>query len=69
MLENYSDILTVDDICAIFHFGKNKVYQMLEENEIPSKKIRRRYLIPKLGIINYLKNISQTNLTVDNKKV
>lgn len=57
MLENYEDVLTVEDMCKILHVGKNTAYQLLQDNIISSRKIRRKYIIPKQSIINYLLQI------------
>ena len=61
MLEKYDEVLSVDDVCEILHFGRNKVYEMLQNGDIPNKKIRRRYIIPKRGLINFLKYIEKNN--------
>ena len=58
MLETYSDILSVDDICKIFNIGRNTAYIFLKDGIIPSVKIRHKYFIPKTGVINYLNKIS-----------
>lgn len=58
ILENYNDILTVDDLMKILHIGRNTTYLYLQSGEIPNKKIRNRYIIPKIGLINYLANIA-----------
>ena len=34
--------------------GKNKIYKLLKEKKIYSKRIGRDYYIPKISIINYL---------------
>ena len=34
--------------------GKNKIYKLLQENKIYSKKIGRDYYIPKTSVIKYL---------------
>ena len=58
MLEEYKDVLTIDDVCHILRIGRNKAYQMLKTGEIPNKKKRHKYIIPKQGVIRYLKLIS-----------
>lgn len=60
MLEEYNTVLNVDEVCKILHIGKNTAYRMLRNNEIPSKKIKRKYIIPKLSIEKFLKNVSKT---------
>lgn len=59
MLEGYKDVLSIDDVCEIFGLGRNKVYEMLRDNEIPNRKIHHKYIVPKQGIINYLYSISE----------
>ena len=34
--------------------GKNKIYELLKNKKIRSKRIGRTYYIPKISIINYL---------------
>lgn len=52
--DSYGDVLTVDDVCMILHIGKNSAYRLLQSNEIPNRRIKSKYLIPKQGLINYL---------------
>ena len=59
MLEKYDDVLSVSDVCSILHIGKNLAYTILRNNEIPNKQIRRKYIIPKQGVIDYLQHIGQ----------
>lgn len=61
LLERYDDVLTISDICEILHIGKNTAYRLLQEGEIPNRKIKHKYIIPKNGIIEYLKLISNPN--------
>lgn len=56
MLEKYKDVLTVDDICDILHIGRNLAYDLLQAKEIPNKKVRNKYIIPKSNFIKYLEN-------------
>lgn len=55
-LKNYKDILTVDDICEILHISKVTAYRLIKDDEIPYKKIRKKYIIPKFLFINWLHN-------------
>lgn len=56
MLEKYNDILTVNDVCDILNMGRNSIYDLLQSKEIPNKKIKNKYIIPKDNLIEYLKN-------------
>lgn len=54
MFENYDDILTVDEVCKALHIGKTNVYKLLKNGVINSKKIGKKYLIPKLYLMDYI---------------
>lgn len=59
MLEEYKDVLKIEDLMNILRVGKNKAYDMLRCGTIPNRKIGREYVIPKIGVINYLTDISK----------
>lgn len=57
MLEDYPDVLTIEDLMKILHYkSKNTVYQLLRSGQIKSIHSRRgnRYLIPKKSVIDFL---------------
>lgn len=56
MLESYSDVLTAEDLMAILHIGRSKVYELLRENTIPNLRIGKKYIIPKQLLIDFLIN-------------
>lgn len=56
MLKNYNDVLEVQDLCEILGIGKNTAYKILQNNIIPNRRIGRKYIIPKYGVIKYLKS-------------
>lgn len=58
MLNNYKDILSVQDVMEILQVGRNTAYEYIRSGEIPNKKVGNKYIIPKIGLENYLKNIS-----------
>ena len=58
MLENYSDVLTVKDLMNILRIGRNTAYTILQNGVIPSRKLRSKYIIPKIGVEQYLKSIT-----------
>lgn len=55
-LENYDDILTFKELKEVLKIGKNKCYELLNQNVIPSLRIGNAYRIPKINVINYLQN-------------
>ena len=60
----YPDIVTTNEMTEMLQIGKNKAYELLNNNEIQSIKIGdkgRTHYIPKLNIIAYLNRKSITN--------
>ena len=55
-LENYDDILTFKELKEVLKIGKNKCYELLHQNVIPTLRIGNAYRIPKINVINYLQN-------------
>ena len=52
---DYPDVVKVKDLKKMLSgTGKNKIYKLLQDKEIFSKKIGRDYYIPKISIIKYL---------------
>ena len=56
MLDNYKDILTVDDLMEILNYkSKTTVYKMLRNGTIKSVHSKgNKYLIPKVNVISFL---------------
>ncbi len=60
MLNQYSDIMSVPDVAEVLSIGKNRVYELLENNAIKGFRIGRVWKIPKAAIQEYI--IEQSNL-------
>ena len=60
MLNQYSDILSVPDVAEALSIGKNRVYELLENNTIKGFRIGRVWKIPKAAVQEYI--IEQSNL-------
>ena len=56
MLNNYRDILTVDELCEVLRIGKNTAYQLLKIGKIKSIKVGNIYKIPKYAVKDYIKS-------------
>lgn len=54
MLEGYADVLTVYEICDIFHICKTTAYKWLRTGEIKNCKIGEKIYIPKQYVIDKL---------------
>ncbi len=52
------DIIDINDICNVLGVGRNTAYSLLQNNHIASKKIKRKYIIPKKSLIRYINNIA-----------
>ena len=59
MFEEYTDILTVNEVCSALRIGKNTLYYLLKNNIIKSKKVGKKYLIPKICLIDYVNSCRQ----------
>lgn len=56
MLNGYDDVLEIKDLCAILKIGRKTAYKLLQDGDIPHRRIGRVYKIPKDALIQYLKN-------------
>ncbi len=57
IFKEYPDIVTTNQMLEMLHIGRNKAYELLNNNEIKSMKIGktgRTHYIPKIDIIAYL---------------
>ena len=54
MMENYNEILDIEDVCDILNIGKNWAYRLLTEQKIQAFKIGRNWKIPKAALIDYI---------------
>lgn len=58
-LENYPDVLTVQQVRSILRIGRVGVYKLLENGKIHSFKIGKIYKIPKISLMEYLRKSDQ----------
>lgn len=54
MLNQYEDIITVEELCEILKTGKNRVYELLQTNQIRAFQLWRNWKIPKISVKHYL---------------
>lgn len=55
LFKDYPDVVRVYQLKEMLpKTGKNKIYKLLKDKKIHSKRIDRDYYIPKVSIINYL---------------
>lgn len=61
MLEQYNDILTIEDLCKILKIGRNRAYELLETEKIKGFRLGRPWKIPRIALENYLKEQAGAN--------
>ncbi|MBE6964566.1 MAG: helix-turn-helix domain-containing protein [Ruminococcaceae bacterium] len=54
MFKNYSDVMTVQDVCTALDIGKNTAYKLLKDGVIKSFMIAGKYRIPKACLIEFI---------------
>ncbi len=54
MIEQYSEILSIEELCEILAIGKNVAYRLLSEKEIKAFKIGKKWKIPKNSVKNFI---------------
>jgi len=54
LLENYSDLLTVEELCEVLMVGRNSAYKTLDNGCLNAFRVGRRWKIPKAGVIDFL---------------
>lgn len=55
VLNGYKDVINIKELCEILNIGKNTAYKLLKNNDIPNRRLGKKYIIPKFGVIEYLK--------------
>lgn len=61
MLSQYEDIMSVWDVADVLFIGKNRVYELLESNQLKGFRIGRVWKIPKEAVKEFI--ISQAQLS------
>ena len=54
MFSDYSDVLSVSDVCEILLIGRNRVYELLNAGLLPGFRIGRSWRIPKKSLEIYI---------------
>ena len=57
VFENYSDIVSVDDIMSMLGIGKSSVYGLLKTSQIRHVRVGRKYIIPKQAVIDFINGV------------
>lgn len=54
MFKEYPDIITIIDLQAMLHIGRNAAYKLLQDNSIVSIRVGKKYIIPKASVANFV---------------
>ena len=54
IFKEYKDVVSPKDLQKMLGLGETKVYKMLKNQEIYSRKVGNNYLIPKVCVIDFL---------------
>ena len=60
MLEQYQDVLSVDDIATILRVSKGMVYNLIHSKQIKGFLVGRKYRILKAELIRFLDDSKNT---------
>lgn len=61
MLNQYEDIMSVWDVADVLFIGKNRVYELLESNQLKGFRIGRVWKIPKEAVKEFILTQSRLN--------
>lgn len=54
MLEEYADILTVDEACEALRIGYNAIYELLRTGKLKAYRNGRVWRIPKVAVKEFI---------------
>lgn len=60
MLEQYDDILTVEETCELLKIGRNALYRLLSSRKIKAIRNGRVWRIPKASVQTYITDSMET---------
>lgn len=55
MFNEYSDVITVDELCEMLRIGRNKAYELLRGREIKAFRCGRTWVISKEAVSEFVK--------------
>jgi excisionase family DNA binding protein len=56
MLEEYPDILTVEEACEALRVGYNAMYELLNSGKVKAYRNGRVWRIPKASLVEFIRN-------------
>jgi len=59
MFEEYDELVTVPEMCAMLKIGRNKAYNLLKSGEIKVFRMGHTWKISKKAVIQYINEMSK----------
>lgn len=56
MLEEYPDILTVEEACEVLRVGYNAMYELLNSGKVKAYRNGRVWRIPKASLVDFIRS-------------
>ena len=56
MFNEYSDVVTVEEVCSMLNIGKNNAYSLVKEGKLHAWKIGRTWKIAKESVVDYIRS-------------
>lgn len=56
MFNEYSDIITVDELCEMLRIGRNKAYELLRSKKIKAFQCGRLWMISKQAVEEFVRS-------------
>lgn len=57
MFNEYSDIITIDELCEMLRIGRNKAYELLRSGKIKSFRCGRKWMISKQAVEEFVRSV------------
>ena len=54
MFNEYSDVVTVDELCEMLRIGRNKAYELLRSGKIKAFRCGRLWIISKDAVVEFV---------------
>lgn len=60
MFNDYSDMVSIEELCEMLRIGRNKAYELLRTKQIKAFRCGRVWKIPKQSVIDYVNGFGNT---------
>ena len=61
MFEQYSDVVTIKELCRMLHIGRNTAYDLIHSGQISGVLVGRQIRIRKVDISNFISSQTSKN--------